>query len=343
MSEARDPTYADVCSFRSLLTAFRKARRAKRGKGGEPLFYRDLESNLLKLSRALRDRTYRPDPYRYFSLWNKKERVVSEASFRDRVVHHALVAAIEPTFERIFVSHSYACRQGKGSHAAVSRARKMARRHRYALKLDVHHYFESIDHAVLMRLLGEQVHDPDILWLCQTLLDGARRPELREGTEGRPRGLPIGNLTSQFWANVYLHPVDDLVSRRMGRGTYLRYMDDMLVFGPSKPELWEVAEAVSTMLTEDLRLRLKERATVLAPVTEGVGWLGFRVHPGTTRLDRQGRRRFARKVRRLEMRAASSPQAEDRAVARAASVFGHLAQADTYGLRRSVLDGQERG
>ncbi len=117
----------------------------------------------------------------------------------------------------------------------------------------------------------------------------------------------------------------------------------MLVFGSSKRGLWEVAEAVSTMLTRDLRLSLKRQATVLAPVTEGIGWLGFRVYPGTTRLDREGRKRFTRKTRRLEMQAASSPQAEDRAVARAASVFGHLAQADTHGLRRSVLDGLQRG
>lgn len=335
MNDEREPTYSDVYSFGRLLDAFGKARRAKRGKGGEPLFYRDLESNLLRLSRALEHREYRPDPYRYFPLFNKKERIVSEASFRDRVVHHALVAAIEPVFERSFVEHSYACRKGKGAHAAVGRARKMARRHRYYLKMDVHHYFESVDHSVMMQLLMERIHDPGILWLCRTLLRGAIR---QDSGEENPMGLPIGNLTSQFWANVYLHPVDDLIRRRMGWGTYIRYMDDMLVLGSSKRDLWEVASEASSFLREELHLSLKSKATVVAPVAEGVGWLGFRVFPGTTRLDREGRKRFVRKISRVNAGAARSPQEEDWALASAASLCGHLAQADTKRFRRSVLD-----
>ena len=118
------PSYEAVWRFESLLRAFKRARRAKRGRGGEPAFFRELETNLLCLSADLRDRTFRPDPLRFFTLWNKKERVVSEASFRDRVVHHSLVAALEPMFEARFIRHSYACRKGKGQHAALRVDRK---------------------------------------------------------------------------------------------------------------------------------------------------------------------------------------------------------------------------
>ena len=143
------PSYGDAHAFGALLAAFHRARRAKRGKGGEPAFYRDLEANLLELSEALRERRWRPDPYRFFVVRHTKERLVAEASFRDRVVHHALVGALEPAFEARFVSSSYACRKGKGVHAALERARRLAQRHRYFLRLDVQSYFASIDHQTL--------------------------------------------------------------------------------------------------------------------------------------------------------------------------------------------------
>ena len=328
------PAFEAVYSFNALQEAFRKARKAKRGKGGEPVFYRDLETNLLALSTQLRDRTYRPDPYRYFSLVNKKERLVSEASFRDRVVHHALVSAIEPVFERRFIEHSFACRKGKGSHAAVIRARKLARRHRYFLKMDIHHYFADVDHQVLLRLLGDRLYDPGIMWLCETLLAGAKVPS---SEPNEPRGLPIGNLTSQFWANVYLDPLDNLISKQHGNGTYMRYMDDLLMFGRCKEALWEQKAAIGRFARQTLRLKIKDRATVVAPVTEGIPWLGFRIFPGLTRIDRHGRKRFGRKIARSIKNANSGHIAEDEEVSSAASLCGHLEQANTLELRREVI------
>ncbi|MDY0001254.1 MAG: reverse transcriptase/maturase family protein [Polyangia bacterium] len=354
------PRYEEVYRFGALLGAFRLARRAKKGKGGEPAFYLDLERNLLGLSRALESRTFRPDPFRYFTLRNKKERVVSEASFRDRVVHHALVGALEPWYEAEFIDWSYACRMGKGTHAALARASELASRHRYALRMDVRRYFESVDHEILIGLLAERVRDEGILWLCRTLLDGAleNRPESKLENErdskaaadmgaaasgctpsgARRRGLPIGNLTSQFWANVYLHPVDLLVTRRLGRGgSYLRYMDDLVLFGRDKAELWEVASEVKRFASMELRLVMKGEATVMAPVSEGVAWLGCRVYPGTTRLDRTSRLRFARRIRESCGEARRGPAAEDGEVAVAASLAGHVAHASTLAFRRSVM------
>ena len=326
------PTYEDVWRFESLLRAFQRARRAKRGRGGEPAFYRDLEGNILRLSAELRDRTFRPDPYRFFTLWNKKERMVSEASFRDRVVHHSLVAALEPTFEARFIRHSYACRKGKGQHVAVQEARRLAGEFPYFLKMDVRHYFDCVSHNVLVGILAGCGFDDGTLWLCRTLLANAAVPGLDAG-----RGLPIGNLTSQVWANVYLDTLDHHVRDELGVGAYLRYMDDTVAFGHGKESLWLLAADVARFCRERLGLELKAEATVVAPVTEGVPWLGFRVFPGLVRVDGAGRRRFQKKLGASWRRAALSAVTEDAEVSRGASLCGHLFQADSCELRRSTL------
>ena len=333
----RAPCLERLSSFDALRRAFVKARRAKRGRGGEPAFYADLEGELLRLSAALRDGSWRPDPYRYFRIRNPKRRLVAEASFADRVVHHALVAELEPPYEARFWPGSFACRRGRGTHAAIGAARRFARRHRYFLRLDVAGYFANIDHRVLRQRLGQDLEpiDEELLGLCSRLMEAAGVPDVPAGQE---RGLPIGNLTSQFWANVYLDPVDRLAVGR-GWNTWLRYMDDMLAFGPDKAALWELAAEVRRFAWERLRLRLKERATQVAPVTEGVPWLGFRVYPGTVRVARDGRRRAGRKLaasrRRLDR--CRSPQDEAHEAERAASVVGHLAQGDCLELRRGLL------
>ena len=328
------PTYREVYSFPSLLAAFRRARRAKRGKGGEPEFYLHLEENLLRLSEQLRDRTFRPDPYRYFPLRTPKHRVVSEASFRDRIVHHSLVGALEPVFERRFVSMSYACRKDKGLHLALSDAQAATRRFPFFLKLDFEKYFDSIRHDILGELLRCQVSDDGILWLCDVLMREARVPGVEQGER---RGLPIGNLSSQFWANVYLDPLDHFALALPGVGASLRYMDDLLLLGDDKTSLWRAFEGISDFAQQRLRLQLKTEATMLAPVTEGIPWLGFRVFPGTMRLNHSSKVRFIRKLAASMSAAAESPWEEGEQLPRAASLCGHVAHANARQLRRSVM------
>lgn len=333
------PRYEDVWRFDALLAAFRKARRAKRGKGDEPAFFLDLEGELLRLSEALCDRTWRPSPYRWFTIHHTKERQVAEATFADRVVHHALVGVLEPIFEARFVPWSYASRRGKGTHAAVQRAQKLARRHRYFLRMDVQRYFDSIAHDVVLGLTASAVPDEGILWLCGQILAVATPSWLPAGCG---HGVPIGNLTSQFWANVVLDPVDQHVTRRRGVEAYLRYMDDILVFAGDKRALWELAAEIEGLFTS-LGLRAKRRATVVAPVSEGVPWLGFCVWPRLVRLQPEGRRRLARKLAASVAQASQSLQAEDAEVGRAASLCDHTRQANALALRRSLLDRLDAG
>ena len=335
---SRHVLFSQVYSFSSLLTAFKKARRAKRGKGGEPGFYLNIEDNLLRLSRELEDRTYQPDPYRYFRLNNTKERLVSEASFRDRVVHHSLVGALEEVFEPGFIHNSYACRKDKGMHRALKQAHCLARKLPCFLKLDVEKYFASIDHDVLFRLLEQRIEDDGILWLCRTLMRHASVPGVQSPTD---RGLPIGNLTSQFWANVYLDVVDQTAWRMLG-DEYLRYMDDMLFFAHSRQMLKQVREAICEVLSGQLKLALNERSCVLAPVSEGIPWLGFRVFPANLRMDRGTKKRFARKMTAAFRKGAAGYPADDAELARAASLVGHAGHADTFGFRQALVQRLDR-
>ena len=237
-----------MISFESLLHAAHAAARGKRFKPGVARFVFDLERQLLLLHEELASKTYRPGPYRTFTIYEGKTRQISAAPFRDRVVHHALTGVLEPIFERSFIFDSYACRKGKGTHAAVDRCQQFARRYRYVLKADVRKFFPSIDHQILKTLITRKIKDPDVLWLVGLIIDHSNPQDpvlmwfpgddLFTPTERR-RGLPLGNQTSQFFANVYLDPLDHFVCDRLG-SSYVRYVDDFLVFADDKRRLHEV-------------------------------------------------------------------------------------------------------
>jgi len=252
---------------------------------------------------------------------------------RKRIDKHGHLI-LEPAWEARFIPHSYACRVGKGTHRAVLRARLLARRHPYYLRMDVRSYFDSVDHETLLRLLALRADDPGISWLCSKLLATARVPIASPGPN-RGTAIPIGNLTSQFWANVYLDPLDHFAISALGASTWVRYMDDILVLADTKTALWEVAEAVQDFARDSLRLTMKRRATVVAPVSEGIPWLGHRVFPAMVRLDRTTRKRFARKLRTARDGMDDATQSSN-AVCRLASLFGHVSHADSLALRRNA-------
>jgi retron-type reverse transcriptase len=208
--------YAQVHSFENLYPAYLKARKGKRGKSYVAKFERTFEEQLLQLQEELRSKTYAPGDYQNFYIHEPKRRLISAAPFRDRVVHHALYQTIESIWEKRFIDTSFANRIGKGTHRAVNQTTKYARRYRWFLQCDVKQFFPSIDHAILRAELSRLIADPDVLWLCDVILKsgvGVLSEEYEmvyfEGDDlfaaNRPRGLPIGNLTSQFWANVYLN------------------------------------------------------------------------------------------------------------------------------------------
>ena len=263
-----------MISFGSLLQAAHSAARGKRFKPSVARFIFDLERQLLLLHEELASKIYRPGPYRTFTIYEGKTRQISAAPFRDRVVHHALTGILEPIFERSFIFDSYACRKGKGTHAAVDRCQQFARRYRYVLKADVRKYFPSIDHTILKTLITRKIKDPHVLWLVATIIDHSNPQDpvlmwfpgddLFTPTERR-RGLPLGNQTSQFFANVYLDPLDHFVTDHLGL-SYVRYVDDFLVFADDKRRLHEVKlflTVYSSIFLHNLAFAITEAA--LAP------------------------------------------------------------------------------
>ena len=207
-----------------------------------------------------------------------------------------------------------------------------ARRSSYALRCDVRRYFANICHARLLELLGEVIEDEGVMWLCECLLAHTHVPDApRAGA-----GLPIGNLTSQFWANVYLHPVDDALSRLTQITGWARYMDDIVVFAASKRACWEACETIYE-LGEHLRLAFKPSATQVVPVRDGVPWLGGRVWPSLVRLDHAIRRRLGRKLTRSQKRWQEATTTEEEEQARAQAMCEHANIADALTLRQELL------
>jgi RNA-directed DNA polymerase len=254
--------WPDVVRWENLLLAYRKCRRRKRYKIVATEFDFRWEENLLQLQRELCDGTYEPGEYRHFYISEPKPRKISAAPFRDRVVHHALVTVLEPLFERRFIYDSYACRRGKGTHRALDRTQKYLRRFDWCLKTDVVRFFPNVDHQLLFQQISKTIQDRRVLDLIAVILRSGEGVLSAEATQHlfpgdglfsvlRPRGLPIGNLTSQFFANVYLDSVDHHIKEQLQVPGYVRYADDLLLFGDTKESPSMAPETRSDGLQDD--------------------------------------------------------------------------------------------
>jgi retron-type reverse transcriptase len=336
-----------VCDWGNLLYAWHKAARGKRGRTATAGFEHQVADNLLGLQHALSRGRYRPGCYEHFYIHEPKRRRISAAPFPDRVVHHALCNVLEPHFERRFLPASYANRIGMGTHRAIDRVQQLARAYPYALRMDVVQHFASIDHAILSRILAKAIRDPGLLELVHVILaggDGVLEQEYRmvwfPGDDllavCRPRGLPIGNLTSQFWSNCYLHPFDQFVSRELGCRAYVRYVDDLVLFAHDKTTLWKWKRRCVERLAL-LRLTIHDEQAQVQPVESGIPWLGFIVYPNRRRV--KGRKvRFA--ARRLSRRYEDWRTGRTSFAEFDASVQGwinHVRHADSWRLRERIL------
>jgi len=305
------------------------------------------ESELLRLQEELLTQTYRPGPYRHFYIHEYKRRKISAAPFRDRVVHHALVNIIEPIFERRFIHDSYACRRGKGTHRAMARAEEFVKRYGYVLKMDIRKFFPSIDHQILRGLLARPIADSRCLWLIDLILNsgaGVLDDEYEmtwfPGDDLlaalRPRGLPIGNLTSQFWANVYLNELDQFVKRELKCPAYVRYVDDFLLFDDDKTSLHQWKAEIVDFL-RSLRLTAHAKKSVVFPARSGVEFVGFRLFPTHRRLRRANVRAFVHRFRHLRDRYLDGDIEFDDLDRSVQAWIAHARHADTYRLRAHLF------
>jgi retron-type reverse transcriptase len=305
----------------------------------------DLERNLVELRGSLLDRTYRPGPFRTFTITDPKLRLISAAPYRDRVVHHALCHVLEPVFERSFVFDSYACRRGKGTHAAVDRYTQFAQKNHYVLKCDVRKFFPSVDHEILRDLLARKIKDSKVLWLAGLVIEHSNPqdevPGFFPGDDlltalERQRGIPIGNQTSQFFANVYLDPLDHFVKERLRCRYYVRYCDDFVVLDNDQRRLAGARDAIEEFLL-GLRLWLHPKKRTISRVEDGLRFLGYRLWPDRRMLDRRGVVRFCRRLRIYQRLYRARMLSAKDLTQRMRAWIGHASQADTWRLRTDLF------
>ena len=293
---------ADIFSLRNLYRAYLNCRQSKRGSRSALQFELHAEGNLIKLQEELNTRTYSPLPSTCFVTESPKPREIFAAYFRDRIVHHLLVRCLEPRWERRFIYDSYACRKGKGNHAAVTRLQEFMRkvsnnrsRPAFFMHLDVRSFFVSIDKQILYDIVCRREERPEIIWLMGVVIfnNPAEDPVIKGQlslfeqiprhkslfhTEGRT-GLPIGNYTSQFFANVYLNELDQFVKHTLKCRYYLRYVDDLVLLGNDIKELQDWELRIGEFLDARLRLELNMNARRLASIHNGCNFLGYIVRP----------------------------------------------------------------
>lgn len=339
--------YPLLTDFSALYGAWRKARRRKRYKAEVAAFERHLDDELTRLHDELTAEAWQPGGFRSFTVHEPKRRRISAAPFRDRVVHHALIGVLEPIYERKFIFDSYANRKGKGTHAALDRCTSYMRRFKYVLQCDVQQFFPAIDHTILKSVLAKTIACQPTLRLCEKIIDSgagvlAQEYDMRyfPGDDlfavERPRGLPIGNQTSQFWANVYLNELDQFVKHRLCCRGYVRYVDDFLLFADDKATLHRCLAQIKIFL-QSLRLTIHVTRAQPKPVTHGIPFLGFTVYPDHRRLKRSKGIAYRRHLKTLWRHYQMGTITREKGRASVMAWLGHVNHGDTWGLRRKMF------
>jgi len=324
--------YDRLCRFENLYNAYLKARKNKRYRQDVLEFSINLEDNLINIQRRLMNGTYKPGPYYSFYVNDPKRRLILALGFEDRVVQHALNNIIEPIFERSFIFDSYACRKGKGTHTGADRLTYFLRKAKrnwgkvYCFKGDIQQYFPSIDRGVLFGLISLKIKDVCLLKIIKTVIFDT--PGIK--------GIPIGNLTSQLFANIYLSELDHFIKEKMRIKYYLRYMDDFVVLEQSKISLRSTWTQIEHYLIVNLRLNLNQKSSIF-PIDQGVDFLGYRIWPTHRLLRKRSMKRMRRGLKHFQTQY-SRREIDFDTINRSVSAWiGHAQHANTYNLRRKMF------
>ncbi|MDP4001716.1 MAG: reverse transcriptase/maturase family protein [bacterium] len=319
--------FSQVTQFANLVQAWKLASRGKRDRLPVARFSAEMDERLVEIKTALENGTWQPGLHRQFFVYDPKFRSIAAPPFADRVVHHAICAVIEPLFERRFIFDSYACRMDKGAHVAIRRLQKFLRKKHtaYALKCDISKFFASINQIVLRRIIGQTVHDPRLLKILDLII------------AGYSPGIPIGNLTSQLFANIYLDQLDHFIKEELRIKYYLRYMDDFVILGKNKADLTKTLTVIRTFLTDTLKLTLHPRKVRLFPTRLGVDFVGYVVFPDHILLRPKNVRRFMKKLRKQQKGLLLGKITQKEFEESVRSWVAHASHADTFGLRRKLF------
>ena len=335
-------TYSHLCSYENLEKAFKKARKRKTLKPYVQEFEKELEINLMKLKAELSLHIYKPKPLETFILRDPKTRKISRSAFRDRIVHHALCNVIEPILEKPFIYDSFSNRVGKGAFKAIKRfehfSRKVTKnnsRIAFVLKADIKQYFEDVDHTILLSILKKKIPDPRIIWLIKTILSNYV-------SKKQNKGIPLGNLTSQFFANVYLNELDQFVKHKLRAKYYIRYVDDFVILDKSYETLEKYKKEINIFLDQKLALKLHPDKSRIIPIRKGVEFLGMRIFPYHKLLKKKNLRKFQKKLQLTCKQFDQEKIDYDKVYDLLEGWCAYAKNANTYKLRKKLLEFSEK-
>lgn len=343
--------YSQIYDYESLYNSYLEARKNKRYRDDVLQFTDGLEENLIELQNEFIWETYKVGRYRPFFVYEPKKRLVMALQFKDRVAQWNVYRYLNPYYDRLFIDDSYACRKGKGSHAAADRLqywlRQVSRKpgEWYYLKLDISKYFYRVDHAVLLEILGRRIKDERLMRLLATIINsedqafglpaGVAPDDCPEEEWLYDVGMPIGNLTSQLFANIYLNELDQHCKHDLHLHYYIRYMDDVIILHNDKRVLHQIKDDIETLLLERLHLNLNSK-TAIRPVSLGVDFVGYHIWATHRKLKKSTARRIIRNVKRMSVDLGAGVIDREYFMRRAASYKGILQHCDSYGLRRRL-------
>ena len=322
-----------MADYANVQKAYNKARKCKRYRKDVLIFTKDKEDNLETVRNDILGLSYEPSEYRYFKVYEPKERQIMALPFYDRVVQHAINNVLEPIFNQRFIFHSYACRKTKSMHAASDTLQEWLyewqKFHQdqplYAIKADIHHYFQSINHDVLKAEIRKVIKDAGALVLIDRIID--HNGQMPDGI-----GIPVGNLTSQLFANIYLNKLDQYIKHTLGAKYYMRYMDDFILLSPDKEQLRHWLEDIERFLRDELKLELNPKTTILA-AKNGIDFVGYK-HRATHRKVRPD---SVKRIKKTIKKHESGKITKEQLQKSIASWTGHAGHADSYNLRKKVI------
>lgn len=310
--------------MQNLHLAFYKTAKGRRYNPDVLSFKQNLEENLFILQKELLDKTYIPCPYRTFILYEPKERIIYVSPIRDRIIHHAIMNIIEPIWDRLFIFDSYACRKNKGTHAGVKRTvsflRKAIQRWGkvYCLKCDISKYFPSINHHILLQIIEKKIKCKDTLWLLKTIIFNNSSDKNNPDS----KNMPIGNLISQWSANLYLNELDYFIKHNLKVEYYIRYMDDFILLHNDKEYLKLLKHTISAFLIEKLRLNLNPKSDIF-PINRGIDFLGYRIWHNNILLRKSNIIKATRRFKKLQKLYKQNLIEKERIICSVNSWLGH--------------------
>jgi len=324
--------FDQIVEYSNIRLAFLKALRGNRSSPSAINYCKNIEKNL----NVLREKLITLNPewgnYKSFIITDPKLRTISTAPFEQRIMHHAIMNILEPIMDRPMIHHSYACRKGKGTHAAVLYAFNQCKTKPHFLKLDVRKYFDSINHEVLKMQLRRLIKDKRVIFLLDGIIDSY------ETSSGR--GVPIGNLTSQFFANMYLASMDHFILEKLQPSAYCRYMDDFIIWASSQKQVKDIFAKVNEFVNKTLNLTIKP--PVFGKTANGLPFLGFLVKDKGIYLLQKSKRRVKERMKEISALLYQNKIPEEKAAERITSVFAAIAFARTNRFREKICEKGER-